>query len=81
MKRVGLTGPQLVILREIEGLADVSVGQLARKVSLSQATVTGILERLGKKKLIDRQRTPDDRRRVLVHITPEGRKLLAEAPP
>ena len=45
-KRVGLTGQQLVILQEIYSLGEVTAGEIARAVSLSQATLTGILERM-----------------------------------
>ena len=44
VKRVGLTGPQLMILQEIACAGETSVGELAKAISLSQGTVTGILE-------------------------------------
>lgn len=80
-KRIGLTGPQLIILQEIEFNAGMFVGELAREVSLSQATVTSILERLENRGLIGRRRSDNDRRRVLLHATDEGKKLIKEAPP
>ena len=81
VKRVGLTGPQLVILHEIANCDKVTAGELARAVSLSQSTVTGILERLEKRQLITRQRSDDDKRRVLVRITNTGTRILESAPP
>ena len=81
VKQVGLTGPQLVILQEISRLGNVSVGEVAKNVSLSQGTVTGILERMGKRGLIARQRSNHDKRRVMVQITETGKKLLTNAPP
>ena len=81
VRRVGLTGPQLVILKQISSFKQASVGDIARQVSLSQGTVTGILERLEKRNLIVRQRSSEDRRRVLVQITQAGDRLLAKAPP
>lgn len=81
MKRVGLTGPQLVMLQEIANCDEVAAGELARAVSLSQSTVTGILERLEKRQLITRRRCDDDKRRVLVHITETGTEILKSAPP
>jgi len=81
IKRVGLTGPQLLILQEISKLKTASMGQIANKVSLSQGTVTGILERLQKRGLVIRKRSDHDRRRVMVEITESGNSLLAEAPP
>ena len=81
VKRVGLTGPQLVILQEISKLGNVSVGLVAKNVSLSQGTVTGILERMEKRDLVVRQRSSHDKRRVMVRITETGEKLLRNAPP
>jgi len=81
VKKVGLTGPQLVILQEISKNDEVSVGKIAKAISLSQATVTGILERLEKRSLIFRRRDDIDRRRVLVSITDDGLRLLETAPP
>lgn len=76
----GITTPQLIILRQIEGEEAITVSQLAREVSLKQATVTDILNRLERKGLVHRQKDTDDRRRVLVKETDAGKKLLEAAP-
>ncbi len=81
VKKVGLTGPQLVILLEVSKFDEVSVGKIAKAISLSQATVTGILERLEKRELILRRRDDIDRRRVLIRMTEDGFRLLEIAPP
>ena len=81
MKRFHLTGPQLMVLQEIQRSEGVSASQLAKAISLSQATMTGILERLEKRALIQRRRSDMDRRRVMVTPTAAGAELLAAAPP
>lgn len=81
VKRVGLTGPQLMILREIAGKNDISPGEIATAVSLSQATVTGILERMEKRSLLTRKRSENDKRRSLVRLTELGRQTVENAPP
>lgn len=78
---VGLTGPQLLVLQalaEFDGVA--SAGTLARAVHLSQATVTGILDRLERHGHATRLRSTTDKRRVLVSLTPRAEELLAQAP-
>lgn len=80
-KHFGLTGPQLIILREVATSTGQSVGDVAKAVSLSQATVTGICERLETRGLITRLRAESDRRRVLVGITDAGLAFLEKAPP
>ena len=81
VKRIGLTGPQLIVLQEINKRNKTSAGELAQAVSLGQATVTGILERLETRNLIVRQRNESDRRKVRLQTTQTGRELLADTPP
>ena len=81
VKRVGLTGPQLVILQEVGNSGEVSVGEVARAISLSQGTVTDIVERMEKRGLVARRRSDYDRRRVLVHATECGKQLMEKAAP
>lgn len=81
VKRVGLTGPQLVILQEITRMGEVTAGEIAQAVSLSQATVTGILERMENRGLLARRRSERDKRRIMVRITRNGRQVLDDAPP
>lgn len=76
----GLTGPQLVLLKAVGRGKDLPAGELARQVSLSQGTVTGVLDRLERRGLIVRMRSRADRRRVLVRLTEAGFSVLAEAP-
>jgi DNA-binding MarR family transcriptional regulator len=77
----GLTVPQFIVMREIERRKNVPVGELARGVNLSHATVTDILGRLEKRSIIARTRSGTDKRRVNVMLTEEGRNLLKNAPP
>ena len=46
IKQIGLTGPQLIILREISQTDEITASDISKAISLSQATVTGILDRL-----------------------------------
>jgi len=77
----GLTGPQLVVLRELSRTGQIPVGRLAEHVSLSHATVTGILERLEGRGLIRKEPDVVDRRRVLTEMTEKGRRSVEAAPP
>lgn len=81
VQQCGLTGPQLVVLKELLERDGCSAGELARAVALSQPTVTGILDRLERKGMVTRRRSADDRRRVMVSTTAEARRALAGAPP
>ena len=80
-QRYGLTGPQLVVLQFLEKFGPQTTGQIADGVSLGQATLSDILERLGKKKLIERRRSSEDKRKVINELTEEGRTAIQVAPP
>lgn len=76
----GLTGPQLVCLRMLGRFDTLTPSELAKHVALSQATVTGIVDRLASRQLLTRERSAADRRNVTVTITEAGRALLDDAP-
>jgi DNA-binding MarR family transcriptional regulator len=78
--RFSVTGPQLITLKELARLGRAPVGILARNVHVSHPTMTGILDRLAKRGLIQRAQDTDDRRRMTVTPTPEGLELLNRAP-
>ena len=80
VRNYSLTGPQLLLLREIVYLRDTTVGGLAKRANLSSATVTGILDRLEKRGLVERTRSDHDRRKVVVRATAEGIDLYQKAP-
>ncbi len=76
----GLTGPQLVCLRVLGQHESLSPSALAKEIVLSQATVTGIIDRLAARQLVSRQRSMTDRRQVSVAITDAGKALVEQAP-
>ncbi|MCP4595406.1 MarR family winged helix-turn-helix transcriptional regulator [Neptuniibacter sp.] len=76
----GLTLPQLMTMQALRQAAPVTTGELAKEVSLTQATVTSILDRLEKKGLITRERGVDDKRKVWISLSPNGLELMKGAP-
>lgn len=79
-KNCGLTTPQLMVLRSIEALGDVTLKRISDQISLSQATVTTILNRLEERALITRVRGDRDRRVVYARLTEQGKQTLQTAP-
>jgi DNA-binding MarR family transcriptional regulator len=69
VRRCGLTWPQAVTLQTLLRDGETSVSALARKVSVSSGTMSGVLDRLEAKGLVERTRTPTDRRSVIVRYT------------
>ncbi len=80
VKKYGLTGPQLLVLKEIMSSEDINIGRVAKKVSLSQATVTNIIDRLETRGMVTRERSSQDKRRVIVRVTEKTEGLLASDP-
>ncbi|HSG88183.1 MAG TPA: MarR family transcriptional regulator [Pseudomonadales bacterium] len=76
----GLTAPQLLIMQAIHDSGDVTIGTIARAASLSQATVTTILDRLEKRGFVYRERSTVDKRKVHAHLTEAGAAALEAAP-
>ena len=79
-RKFNLTVPQLVCLRQLILSGPSTPGNLAAKVFLSQATVTGILDRLEARDLVKRERSSPDRRRVTVSLTDSGQRLATDMP-
>ncbi|MCW8917234.1 MAG: MarR family transcriptional regulator [Gammaproteobacteria bacterium] len=77
----GLTGPQLLLLRLVANTGQLTAGVIAREVSLSQATVTAIIDRLEQKGLLQRLRNTEDKRKVMLSLTSAGKAALEQAPP
>jgi DNA-binding MarR family transcriptional regulator len=81
-KTAGLTAPQLLLLQILQSHTGTRMtsGALAREMSLSQATVTTILDRLEARQLVRRERSGTDKRKVYVTLTETGSRTLELAP-
>ena len=56
-------------------------GEVAARMHITSGTVTSLLDNLERNHYVVRSSDPDDRRRVLVDITPAAQALLDEALP
>ncbi|MCC5797353.1 MAG: MarR family transcriptional regulator [Methylophaga sp.] len=79
-KTTGLTAPQILLLQTLRDRGQVTIGEIASDMSLSQATVTTIIDRLEKRKLVYRQRSETDKRKVHAFLTDEAKEILKSAP-
>ena len=79
-KTAGLTAPQLLVLQAIRDREGASISSLSETVSLSQATVTSIIDRLEGAGLVNRRRSQRDRRVVHAMLTAAGVSALESAP-
>jgi len=77
---VGLTSSQLILLKVVRDQKLATISELASTISLSQATLTSILDRLEAGGYVLRERSIKDKRKIQVGITGHGRELLEMAP-
>jgi DNA-binding MarR family transcriptional regulator len=66
----------LTVLRDLGGSTQQA---LATRLSIDRTNLVGLLNELETEGLIERRRSPEDRRRHIVEVTPAGRETLAKA--
>jgi len=79
-QKFGITGPQLWTLKALSANGSLPLGQLSKMMYLHPSTITGVVDRLEKKGYVVRDRVHEDRRVVMVQLTPNGRKVIRRAP-
>lgn len=73
--RLGVTGPQRLVIRMIGRFPGVSAGELAVLLHSDPSTLTGVLTRLESRRLLVRTRAPLDARRMHFRLTSRGRSI------
>lgn len=81
LKDDNLTVSQFGVLEALFHLGPLSQGELGEKILKSNANLTTVVDSLEKKTLVVRTRSDEDRRRITVHLTESGRKLIARVFP
>jgi DNA-binding MarR family transcriptional regulator len=74
-KQIGVTAPQRMIIRCIGRYPGMAPSQLAMVLHLDPGTISATLRRLEDKGFVVRRRDRDDKRRVSLGLTAQGRKL------
>src|SRR5271168_3353542 len=79
--RGGLTGPQRIVMQAIVQSKGLSLKQLSAQVSLAHSTVSGIVDRLQSKGMVDRRRDDADGRATIITASAEVRDFLKNRMP
>ena len=74
-----LTYPQYLVMLALWQGDGVTVSDIGDRLSLDSSTLTPLLKRLEAAGLVARQRAEGDERRVVVTLTPAGRRLRSSA--
>ena len=78
VEHLGVTASQAMVMNFLGEEDRISSRNLGQKLAITSATMTGILDRLEKMALIERQSHPSDRRAILVCLTGQGRQIASE---
>jgi MarR family transcriptional regulator, organic hydroperoxide resistance regulator len=79
-RQFGLTGPQSVVMRLLLNNGSMSSAELSRLMYVTPSNMTGIIDRLEKKGLVERVRKERDRRIALIVLTENGREMSKNVP-
>lgn len=79
-KRYGLTEPQSAVLRNLYNNGPMSSADLSRTLFVTPSNITGIIDRLEKKRFVERNKKKDDRRVALITLTESGQELSRTLP-
>ncbi len=75
----GLTPTQFAALARLAEVGATSQNHLGRLIAIDVATIKGVVDRLRQRGFIAALPDPRDRRRVMLDLTDEGRRVIAEA--
>lgn len=71
-----LTISQFGVLEALYHLGPQAQNILGEKILKSNSNMTTVIDNLEKRRLVRRNRAEDDRRKIIVHLTPEGKELI-----
>jgi DNA-binding MarR family transcriptional regulator len=75
-KRNELSGASRAVLQHLSQTGPLTVGDIALHLDRAQSVISDIVTQLESKGVLERERDPDDRRRTLVWLSPEGFAVL-----
>jgi DNA-binding MarR family transcriptional regulator len=75
---LGLTTAQLRILYALYRAPDLPLGELAQRIGVTPSTTSGLVDKLVRHDLVEREESAEDRRRVQHRLTPAGRQAAGE---
>lgn len=76
---LGLRTRHLVALTVLRDRAEITQRDLATALVLDSTNIVGLLNELEERHLVERRRSPQDRRRHVVSLTDDGVALLCQA--
>ncbi|HJV02586.1 MAG TPA: MarR family transcriptional regulator [Burkholderiaceae bacterium] len=81
VRECGLTHAQFDIIATLGNTAGMSYKELGEKTLITKGTLTGVIERLEQKGLVERQRNASDKRSFFVRLTAAGEATFRDVFP
>lgn len=78
LSEFSLTASQYVVLELLNDEDGISLSLLGRRLYFDNPTITGIIDRLERDGLAERQRTAEDRRVINIVLTQKGRDVISK---
>ena len=81
LRSMGLTMTQFDVIATLGNQPPMTCKELGEKTLVTKGTLTGVLERLESKGILERKLNPDDARSQMIGLTLEGQKLFEKVFP
>lgn len=79
LKPLGLTYPQYLVMLVLWETEPLSVKELGTRLHLDSGTLSPLLKKLQDKKIVEKVRSKEDERSVVISLTSGGKKLKDKA--
>lgn len=81
LKAMGMTTTQFDVIATLGNQPPMTCKELGEKTLVTKGTLTGVLERLEAKGILERKLNPEDARSQMIGLTKEGQKLFEKVFP
>ncbi|MFA5983607.1 MAG: MarR family transcriptional regulator [Methylococcaceae bacterium] len=78
IRTIGLTTPQFDIIATLGNTEGMSCKQLGEKTLITKGTLTGVIDRLIEKQLVNRQLSKADGRSQIIQLTAQGQAVFEQ---
>lgn len=78
LQRGDISFPQYFLLGFLALKGELTMTEIAKKMGHTTAAATGLVDRLEKLGHVERDHAKNDRRKILVKITPSGEEIVSE---
>lgn len=81
LDRLDVTYPQYLVLMVLWENDRISINQISERLMLNTNTLSPLLKRMEKAEIIERNRSNQDERSVIIQLTEKGKRLKTQALP